>query len=649
MNKSLMRGAVAVTAALGLVFAPATAFADPAPVAGPAAGGTAVSGIVPVSTLSFTQVSAGTYFSAALDSAGNAYTWGWNDDGQLGNNTLGDSLIPAKVPAPVGVKFTQISSGARHVVALGNNGKTYAWGYGDFGQLGNGLTASSSVPVEVTLPAGATFTSIDSGNYYTVARGSNGKTYAWGDNFLGQLGQGDSGSGTNRAVPVEVPLPVGVTLTSFSAGANFVLALGSDTQMYAWGHNVNGQLGDGNPVTSVKNPTVVPFPVGVVFTQVSAGDSHSGAVDAAGNAYTWGNNQYGEIGNGNVGTDYSTPQSVTLPAGVTFSQITTGPYVSEALGSDGKNYAWGSGNYQQLGDGTSDDRPLPTVVQTPTGVTFTQVAIGDQHTVALGSDLKIYTYGEDSNGALGNGPELASIVPDVISDVVATSVLYGANAATALANSDDATWTAVTPAGCGPVDVTVQYRLMDQTLPAEVFPAAFTFGTAAAVTTQPIAGALPAGGGNFAASVAFSGDDAPAVQWQSSVTGADPWTNIAGATSANSALPITNTTFIRAAGTNCYGQVLSASAQVTVAAAVVNPVVPPKPADPVVPPKPADPVVPPKPADPVKPASPPNAGNLLANTGAPVLPLMLSAFALLLIGGATTFLSRPANRSRNSI
>ena len=266
LKRSLRRtlGAAAVAAAL-VLGSTAAAHAAPAPDNGPVTGGTTVMVPEPAG-VTFTSISAGWYHSVALGSDGNAYAWGNNSLGQLGDGTNTPSNTPVQVQAPAGVTFTSISAGAEHSVALGSDGNAYAWGKNGLGQLGDGTNTHSNTPVQVQAPAGVTFTSISSGDNHAVALGSDGNAYAWGNNNLGQLGDGTN---TDRNTPVQVQAPAGVTFTSISAGAEHSVALGSDGNAYAWGNNSLGQLGDGTN-TGSNTPVQVQAPAGVTFTSQSA-------------------------------------------------------------------------------------------------------------------------------------------------------------------------------------------------------------------------------------------------------------------------------------------------------------------------------------------------------------------------------------------
>ena len=342
---------------------------------------------------------------------GPGYTWGKNNDGQLGNDDAPNSTnIPGPVfdqfSMPFGVEFSAVSTGYEHMCAIGNDNKTYCWGENTYGTLGDGTSGPASpTPVEVILPSGVILIDISArGTDHVCALGNDDKTYCWGRNHHGQLGDGTLG--TNRLTPVEVVLPSGVIFTAISAGEDWyhTCALGNDNKAYCWGSNSHGQLGDGTSGTDRRNPVEVVLPSGVIFTAISAGEGHVCALGDDDKAYCWGENNDGEIGDGTSGPDKLTPVEVTLPSGVIFTTIGAGDKDTCALGNDNKAYCWGSNSHGQLGDGTSGtDRLTPVEVVLPSGVIFTALNVGDKHNCALGDNDQAYCWGSNSDGQIGNG------------------------------------------------------------------------------------------------------------------------------------------------------------------------------------------------------------------------------------------------------
>jgi len=284
-----------------------------------------------------TQISALDGFTCALDTAGDAYCWGINSDGQLGNNSTNGSSVPVAVDtsgALAGQTLTQISAGLEHTCALASTGRVYCWGLNDSGQLGNNTTNDSSVPVAVDtsgVMAGQTLTQIAAGEDQLCALDSAGTVYCWGDNEDGQLGDDST---TSSSVPVAVDasgVMAGQTLTQIAAGQEYACALDSTGAAYCWGADGGGELGNSKFVNKS-----VPVPVYVLgaladktLTQISAGGNHTCAMDSAGAIYCWGQNSFGELGDDATAAD---PEPVLTgpgaPTSVTAATSSTSATVS---------------------------------------------------------------------------------------------------------------------------------------------------------------------------------------------------------------------------------------------------------------------------------------------------------------------------------
>ncbi|MYQ98582.1 Ig-like domain repeat protein [Streptomyces sp. SID6139] len=327
-----------------------------------------------------TAVAGGYGFSVALTSTGQVLAWGQNDVGQLGDGTFTDRTTPLQVHLPAGTTVTAIAAGDDYVLALTSNGQVLAWGYNEWGQLGNGVTGGESdVPVAVHLPAGTTVTAISSGAGHALALTSTGEVLAWGDNDFGQLGDGTT---VNRNVPVPVHVPAGTTVTSIAGADDHSLALTSTGEVLAWGYNGRGQLGNGT-TTNSSVPVLVHLAAGVVVTAVAGAHGfQSFALTSTGQVLAWGDNTYGQLGDGTT-TRRTEPVPVHLPAGTEVTAITGGDDHTVALTSTGQVLAWGYNRYGQVGDGTTTDRTEPVPVELPEGAAATAVGAGNYHSLAV--------------------------------------------------------------------------------------------------------------------------------------------------------------------------------------------------------------------------------------------------------------------------
>ena len=348
--------------------------------------------------------------SPAAAAASDLYIWGSNSNGQLGNGTTTDSPTPSAMTLPSGVSPVAAAAGSDFTLIIGSDGNLYATGGNADGQLGNDTTTDSATPVKVDFPAGVTPTAVAAGQDHSLALGSDGNVYAWGYNGFGQLGDN---SVTNSSVPIKVSLPAGVTATAVAAGSYTSEALGSNGQVYVWGDGNGGALGDGS-MNETKVPVTASLPAGVTVSAIADGAAHTLAIGSDGNLYAWGDGNMGQLGNGTIGHTV-TPVVVSLPAGVSATQIAAGAQHSLAIGSDGKLYVWGYNEYGQLGNGGANDLKTPAAISLAAGVSATAIAGGEDHSLAIGSNGAVYAWGYNANGQLGNGGTTQTNTPVEVS------------------------------------------------------------------------------------------------------------------------------------------------------------------------------------------------------------------------------------------
>jgi alpha-tubulin suppressor-like RCC1 family protein len=243
----------------------------------------------------------------AIDAHGHAWGWGLNPNGDL--CLSGDmELRPVELP----LRDVTLATGARTHALFSSGGKVYACGSGQYGVLGTGSTADSSVPVPVVgLPSTAQVTALTSSWEGSGALLSTGAYYNWGYNAVGQLGNGTT---TDSAVPVMVSLPAAVRQV-FQGGSGAkngqTMAILGNGSVWAWGSNDRGQLGDGTLVSS-DLPVRVDVPRGVTFVQVNSGGYASYAIDSNGRLWVWGENTSGQLGTGGQPAMASRPISVGI-------------------------------------------------------------------------------------------------------------------------------------------------------------------------------------------------------------------------------------------------------------------------------------------------------------------------------------------------
>ncbi len=280
-----------------------------------------------------------------------------------------------------------------------------AWGSNAYGELGNGTTTDSSTPAPVQhLPSGAKYTTVRC-LLFSLAVTTSGQVYAWGYNGSGELGDGTT---TNRLTPVPVKLPTGVKVTAVRAGGVFALGLTSTGKVYAWGSNAAGELGNGTTKTRLK-PVPVTLPKGVTVKAISAGFENGLALTSTGRVLAWGAGAAGQLGDGSTKRRL-VPDYVRLPAHTTATSIAAGSLMDFAATSAGKLLAWGSNSYG-LGDGTTKQRNTPVPVKLPKGVKVVAATAGLQHVLALTTGGRVLAWGLNMSGQLGDGTTTNRLVP----------------------------------------------------------------------------------------------------------------------------------------------------------------------------------------------------------------------------------------------
>jgi alpha-tubulin suppressor-like RCC1 family protein len=343
--------------------------------------------------------------------------WGSNAYGELGNGTTTDSSLPGRVKLPAGIKL----SSARCLLtclAVTTTGQAYAWGRNDVGEVGDGTTKQRLTPVRVDLPAGVKVTAVRPGNSFSLALTTTGKVLAWGNNSAGQLGNGTTKS---RMKPVPVSLPKGVTVKAISAGDDDGFALTSAGRVLSWGGNEAGQLGTGT-TKGRKTPGYVGLPKGTTVTSIAAGSLTGYAVTKKGGLLAWGENNDGQLGDGTT-KQRDKPVRVSLPKGTKVVAAVSGLLHALALTKGGKVLAWGDNQEGQLGIGTTTTRHRPVFVTLPKGTKVSELAAGKDYSLALttvpvaagpnGTPTThgLLAWGGNETGQLGTGTTGGSLVP----------------------------------------------------------------------------------------------------------------------------------------------------------------------------------------------------------------------------------------------
>lgn len=351
------------------------------------------------------QVTTGYGFSCARLGNNTVKCWGHNAQGSLGNGTTVASNVPVPVTGLSGV--AQLTSGGGHSCALILGGTVKCWGLSISGEVGfpASPTPYSTVPGQVTGLVGVA--SVAAGLQHTCALILDNSVKCWGAAASGQLGDGVSMNSTITPMTV-----VGINdAVKITAGGSHSCAIVGSGAVKCWGNNFYGQLGDGNDQTYRQSTPVLAVGVSGA-TEITAGRYHTCALVAGGAVKCWGLNSYGQIGNGTL-TDAYTATAVTGITGAI--GISASERHTCALFPDNSAKCWGDNEFFQLGDGTGVDRTAPVpVANLNDGV---GIAAGGNHTCALVISGHLRCWGSDSDGQLGvaqaYGP-LGSDTPAVV-------------------------------------------------------------------------------------------------------------------------------------------------------------------------------------------------------------------------------------------
>ena len=305
------------------------------------------------SNKTFCKIISEYYTNIGIDKNGQIWGWGYNGNGQLGNNNSGTNRC-----TPVSIQgtkktFCQIGVGYGHTVGVDNNSQVWGWGYNNFGQLGDNSTTNRCTPISI-LGVRKTFCKISSGTYHITGIDNNGQVWSWGYNANGQLGNGIAGGGANRCTPVSIQ-GTKKTFCQIKSNGNFTIGIDKYGQVWGWGYNPKGQLGVNSTIAKCT-------PVSIqgtkkTFCNISAGQTYTIGIDKNGQVWGWGYNNYGQLGDNSI-VSRCTPVSI-LGAKKTFCKIASGELHTLGVDNNGQVWSWGYNAYGQLGDKTIVSKNTP--------------------------------------------------------------------------------------------------------------------------------------------------------------------------------------------------------------------------------------------------------------------------------------------------
>ncbi|MCL2089258.1 MAG: Ig-like domain-containing protein [Oscillospiraceae bacterium] len=379
------------------------------------------------------MISAGRNHTLALKDDGTVWAWGANNSGQLGtgNTTASNIPVPVGTSVPLFENIIAVSAGQDYSLALKNDGTVWSWGANNFGQLGQSSTTPSiTAPAQVRVSGGmlSNIIDIDAGTYHSAAVSSEGRVFTWGNNYYGQLGNHPTAAQNNilnSTFAIQARKTSDVNsffddIAEVSAGNGFTVARSKDNGfIWVWGRNDYGQLGRGNVSSSPTNyvPSRVSLDMRTTLdgiTSVKAGSEYVTALRKDGTVWSWGNNFYGQLGDGTYINRSIPVQAQGLES---IAKIDAGKTHTASLRNDGTVWSWGGNHYGQLGDGTLTERTLAceSVIMGDSGEDqrrdISVISAGQSHTLAARRG-STYSWGRNRNGQLGDGTSGTESDPD---------------------------------------------------------------------------------------------------------------------------------------------------------------------------------------------------------------------------------------------
>ncbi|NBO27291.1 MAG: RCC1 repeat-containing protein, partial [Actinobacteria bacterium] len=331
------------------------------------------------------KVLAGSNFSGMVIN-NNLFTWGRNNNSQLGDGTTVDKSTPVQINSSgssINGSVLNASLGENSSLAIRTDGILFAWGINSSGQLGDGTTVNKSTPVQI---GNSSWIVVSAGFNNNAAIRSGGTLFTWGSNSAGELGDGTT---NNKSSPVQIGSD-SWTMVSTNNGSS--LAIRSDGLLFTWGNNSYGQLGDGTTVNKSS-----PVQIGSSSWTAIKGGYSSFAIRTDGILFAWGRNNFGQLGDGTT-VNKSQPVQIGSSSWAALS-ITAPSDTMGAIRSGGTLFTWGRNQYGQLGDGTTVNKSSPVQIGSSN---WTMLAMGKLgQTFANTSDGTLYVWGAGSFGQLG--------------------------------------------------------------------------------------------------------------------------------------------------------------------------------------------------------------------------------------------------------
>ena len=350
-----------------------------------------------------TTIAAGTYNGCAILENESMVCWGDNEYGQLGDGTTTGSVVPVYVNVAANETPVEVTVGQVTACALMESGNIYCWGSGYYGKMGNGEPWNddyvNTEMRQVLLPEGqgGQTVSISGGHICTIL--DNGDVYCWGRGNQGQLGYGGT---SNRNIPAKVNLPGQRSAIAISTGTFMTCAITTDGMGYCWGENDEGQLGNGTTNSRWTTPAEVLFPSGYAPVSISAGDDFACALMDNRKVMCWGENNDGRLGQGPLATDdETTPVWVSMENSETAHFLDIGTKSACMILDSGGTKCWGTNEEGQIGQGDTDIDYYSTPTEVNGSHDFVALSINSDTICAITSNAEGYCWGDNEAGQTG--------------------------------------------------------------------------------------------------------------------------------------------------------------------------------------------------------------------------------------------------------
>jgi len=348
----------------------------------------------PAGAIQFAAVTAGYFHSCGLSTAGRAYCWGSNTWGTLGDGSITSANRP--VPVAGGLRFTAIEAGAGHTCAVTDSGLVFCWGLNDEGQAGADWR-DPRIEEPTRLPGSQFWVMVSAGHDHSCGLTSSGEAWCWGDNITGHIGSG--GTFNKSYEPVRVASDV--SFSTVLAGYYQSCALATSGQMYCWGNNSEGEIGDG---TNENRFTPVPVSGDLTFRALGGGDAFMCGITTKGSTWCWGSNRSGELGDPSLPAQAAPVRIDGLPeiskiygAGGAFTVSSAEAYAC-GLTAEGEAWCWGGSIRGGLWQG-----PTEGPIHVEPNIRFRNLALGAEHLCGVTLEGWAFCGGANYAGQLGDG------------------------------------------------------------------------------------------------------------------------------------------------------------------------------------------------------------------------------------------------------